>query len=410
MAGPADVIKRFSVKTFKSLEDVTVELGHVNVFIGANGSGKSNLLEALGVLSAAANGKVDEEALLARGVRPGAPKLYKAAFPAKPGTKIPAHLSFGAHSAQAEYQVCLWNNLKDPEPVWTFKTESWKESGKDTPLASRSPASKQEGSENKKLNRQRGLAALKAVEVAEGPALSLLEFLQGYVIFSPATSVLRGVAPETQPKTPVGLSGGDLLRAVHSLIIQRHKNEKIRTICEDILELIDWAKDIKLISGVQPPLSSSKPSVKTTIQFRDRFMKKGRNILSAYEASEGALYALFLAVIAGHKDSPPLCAVDNADHSLNPRLARALMECLCRWYVSMDEPRQILLTTHNPLILDGLPLQDDRVRLFTVSRTDAGRTSIRRVVVDQDLLEKAERGWSLSRLWVMGHLGGVPDV
>lgn len=44
-----------------------MELGHVNVFIGANGSGKSNLLEALGVLSAAANGKVDEQALLARG-------------------------------------------------------------------------------------------------------------------------------------------------------------------------------------------------------------------------------------------------------------------------------------------------------------------------------------------------------
>ncbi|MYF19866.1 MAG: ATP-binding protein [Synechococcus sp. SB0677_bin_5] len=132
--------------------------------------------------------------------------------------------------------------------------------------------------------------------------------------------------------------------------------------------------------------------------------------MSAYEASEGALYALFLAVIAGHKDSPPLCAVDSEDHGLNPRLARALMEYLCRWYTTMEEPRQILLTTHNPLILDGLPLQDDRVRLFTVSRTDAGRTSIRRVVVDEGLLEKAERGLSLSRLWVMGHLGGIPDV
>ncbi|MYA91559.1 MAG: AAA family ATPase, partial [Synechococcus sp. SB0663_bin_10] len=67
------MIERFSVQTFKSLEDVTVALGRVNVFIGANGSGKSNLLEALGILSAAANGKVDEQALLARGVRPGVP-------------------------------------------------------------------------------------------------------------------------------------------------------------------------------------------------------------------------------------------------------------------------------------------------------------------------------------------------
>ena len=139
-------------------------------------------------------------------------------------------------------------------------------------------------------------------------------------------------------------------------------------------------------------------------------MRKERNVLSGYDVSEGALYALFLAVIAGHPSSPALCAVDNADHGLNPRLARSLFERLCQWYLNADKPRQILLTTHNPLVLDGLPLQDDRVRLFTVSRTDSGRTSVRRVVVDESMLEKAERGWSLSRLWVMGHLGGVPDV
>ena len=146
------------------------------------------------------------------------------------------------------------------------------------------------------------------------------------------------------------------------------------------------------------------------IRFRDRFMRKDRNVLSGYDVSEGALYALFLAVVAGHQSSPELCAVDNADHGLNPRMARALMERLCRWYMDMNDPRQVLLTTHNPLILDGLPLQDDRIRLFTVSRTNSGRTSVRRVVVNDSLLKKAKQGWSLSRLWVMGHLGGVPDV
>ena len=139
-------------------------------------------------------------------------------------------------------------------------------------------------------------------------------------------------------------------------------------------------------------------------------MRDGRNVLSGYDASEGALYVLFLAVISGHAKSPRLCAVDNADHGLNPRLARSLMEHVCKWYLEAEEPRQILLTTHNPLVLDGLPLQDDHVRLFTVSRTNSGRTSVRRVVVDDGMLKKAENGWTLSRLWVMGHLGGVPDV
>ncbi len=64
------MIEELTVRTFKSLDDVTVPLGQVNVFIGANGAGKTNLLEALGILSAAAGGKVDEQHLLARGVEP----------------------------------------------------------------------------------------------------------------------------------------------------------------------------------------------------------------------------------------------------------------------------------------------------------------------------------------------------
>ena len=77
------MLESLTVKTFKSLENVTVHFGLVNVFIGPNGSGKSNLLEALGILACSANGRVDDQALLSRGVRPGLPALYKTAFPAR---------------------------------------------------------------------------------------------------------------------------------------------------------------------------------------------------------------------------------------------------------------------------------------------------------------------------------------
>ena len=46
------MISRLEIKGFKSLVDVSIDLGAVNVFIGANGSGKSNLLEAMGMLGA----------------------------------------------------------------------------------------------------------------------------------------------------------------------------------------------------------------------------------------------------------------------------------------------------------------------------------------------------------------------
>ncbi len=396
------MLDTLSVRTFKSLEDVTVDLGLVNVFIGANGSGKTNLLEALGVLSAAADGKVDASFLLARGVRPGVPAMYKSAFPPKNGEKAPPHLFLGASGGSAKYQVSLQNPLKQPAPSWRYKTERW-EDDDNRGLVERSrrmPAG---------TNPERGLAALKAVEVTEGAALELLRLLQGYAIYSPTTSVLRGVSPEPQQRQPVGLSGGNLPGAISELLKQRRQDDHSRIICDDVLNLIDWADDVIVNTSGTRPLSPTAKDSKTIIRFRDRFMRTDRDILSAYDVSEGVLYVLFLAVISGHAACPALCAVDNADHGLNPRLVRALMEKLCQWYLDADTPRQILLTTHNPLVLDGLQLQDDRVRLFTVSRTSSGRTSVRRVKIDDGLLQRAKDGWSLSRLWVMGHLGGVPS-
>ena len=396
------MLETLTVRTFKSLEDVTVDLGLVNVFIGANGSGKSNLLEALGILSSAADGKVDDQTLLARGVRPGVPALYKTAFPSKDGKKIPPHLYFGASGEHGKYEVSLHNPLKNPAPAWRYKTELWEY--KDQKLVGRSPVIA------RNTNPERGLAALKAVEVSTGAALHLLKLLQNYVIFSPTTAVLRGVVPETQPKQPVGLSGGGLPRAILDILKLRRKDQRSKRVCREALELIDWAESFGWSRAANLSLSSTASASKSVVRFRDRFMGKDRNSLTGYDASEGALYVLFLAVLAVHERSPDLCAVDNADHGLNPRLARSLMKYLCQWYLNAGRPRQILLTTHNPLVLDGLPLQNDDVRLFTVSRTNSGRTSVRRVTVDEKMLEKAKNGWSLSRLWVMGHLGGVPNV
>lgn len=87
------LIRTLAIHGFKSLmQEQPIELGRVNCFIGANGVGKSNLLEALGVLGAAANGVVDDESLLRRGVRAGVPKLYKSSFASG---RTPVHIGIG---------------------------------------------------------------------------------------------------------------------------------------------------------------------------------------------------------------------------------------------------------------------------------------------------------------------------
>jgi energy-coupling factor transporter ATP-binding protein EcfA2 len=396
------MITKISVKSFKSLEDVEVELGNLNVFVGANGSGKSNLLEAIGVLSAAADGKVTDQTLLQRGVRPGVPSLYKSAFPTPDGRQ-PSHIYFSGSSDKACFHVTLNNPLNDPSPAWRFKHESLDRDG--VTLASRGPNMRNSP------NKENGLAALKVAELKEGDtALKLMRRLQGYVIYTPTTPVLRGVAPETQPREPLGLSGGRLPDAVHELLFARVKSKSVEVACREASQLISWAKTYGSTSSTHLPLSPAASSSQRVIRFKDRYMKPGRNVLSGYDASEGALVILFLAVLAVHPKAPSFFAVDNADHGLNPGLATSLTKHFANWVLSSKDQRQVLMTSHNPAVLDGLPLQDDRVRLFTVDRDNLGKTVVKRVIIDDKLLRKADEGWTLSRLWMNKLIGGMPNV
>jgi energy-coupling factor transporter ATP-binding protein EcfA2 len=396
------MITKITIELFKSIEKAEIELGNLNVFVGANGSGKSNLLEAVGVLSAAADGKVNDQTLLQHGVRPGVPKLYKSAFPSSGGRPDP-NIYFSGSSEQAHYAVRLYNPMADPSPAWTFKAEVF-ERGREK-LVERLPHSQ------KYPNTEIGFAALKAVELKEGdPALALLRLLQNYVIYSPTTPVLRGIAPETQPRQPLGLSGGRLPEAVGELLAFHREDKFAKGVCNEALHLIGWAKTYASGSSSSLPLSPAASSSPRVIKFTDRYMMPDRNVLSGYDASEGALYVLFMAVIAAHPKAPSFCAVDNADHGLNPGLATALTKRFAEWILASKDDRQVLMTSHNPAVLDGLPLQDERVRLFTVDRDNKGKTIVSRVVVTKKLLQMADKGWTLSRLWTNKLIGGMPDV
>ncbi len=337
-----------------------------------------------------------------RGVRPGVPKLYKSAFPSSDQRQL-SHISLSAASWEAHYDVSLNNPLKDPSPAWRFKTELFERGS--VKVVSRGPALRDNP------NTENGLAALRAVELkGDDPALAFLRRLQGYVIYSPTTPVLRGVAPETQPRVPLGLSGGRLPEAVHELLLGRKENKPAGKVVRDVLRLIGWAKGYGSASSTELPLSQAASASPRVIKFTDRYMKEGRNVLSGYDASEGALYILFLAVLAVHPKAPLFFAVDHADHGMNPGLATALFKDFADWLLSTSNQRQLLLTSHNPAVLDGLPLQDDRVRLFTVDRDNHGKTVVKRVLIDQRLVDMASEGWTLSRLWMNKVIGGMPDV
>jgi predicted ATPase len=391
------------VERFKSLESVEIELGQVNVFVGANGAGKSNLLEAIGVIGAAAAGRVDDQALLRRGVRPGVPRIYKSAFPSK--KKDPSIRITVRADGRTEYLIGIVNQGKVPRPFWQFQHENLKADEKS--IASRGPRNGSARIHGEPIHDERSASLAVQARVSlktNAAARAMLAILDDYAIFSPVTPVLRGIAPDTAPRSPVGLFGGALPEAVESLAPEPRKRLRERA-----LDLIEWADDFSVGPPSKNFIASSVPTMRRVMLFRDAYMRKTDQTLSGYDASEGALYVIYLLCLAMHPQSPRVLAVDNFDQALNPAAARELARAFCDELLRSD--RQALLTTHNPLVLDGLPLDDTRVRLFVVERRDEGRSEIRRVPVNNlRLLKKRHGEHAVSRLWIEGRLGGLPRV
>lgn len=360
------MITQIKIQGFKSLAHVETELGRINVFVGANGSGKTNFLEAIGIISASVDRSTGEKSgvITLKGVT-----------------------NRGIRAADIEKLSRT-----------SFKTfENPPEAGISVVWKSDDKTDKLNAYFDKKTDR------------GENFETDILSDLPSYAIFSANTSALKGLIPDTTQRIPIGLAGGRLAEAVEDLLDM--KNEKFGTLdFDELFEILDWVGDIAVVPPNRELVPAGIPTLRSIIRFTDRWMREDRNQLSAYDASEGALYVLFALVLAMHPESPKVFAIDNFDHAMHPRLARATTRIFCQEILKTD--RQAFLTTHNPLVLDGLDLSDDRIRLFAVERNSYGATEIHRVKVSEKYLKTPPdgEGLSLSKLWIMGRLGGVPNI
>lgn len=74
------MIEEIHIRNFKSITRLTMSLGRLIVLIGTNGSGKSNILEAIGMIAAKSGDKIELDSLAQRGVRIARPELMTNSF------------------------------------------------------------------------------------------------------------------------------------------------------------------------------------------------------------------------------------------------------------------------------------------------------------------------------------------
>jgi hypothetical protein len=218
--------------------------------------------------------------------------------------------------------------------------------------------------------------------------------LEDFMIFAPENTLLRTPPPEGVV-LPLGSKGEGLFRHLESF--GRPGSESRLEDLKARLRIFGWFEDF---------LTPDDAAVaQARLQIRDRWLAPARAVIDQRSANEGFLYLLFYFALLMSPRTPRFFAIDNLDSALNPKLCAALMGQVVELAKKYD--KQVICTTHNPAILDGLDLHDDAQRLYSVQRDADGKTTVNRVRPPKPL--PGQSPMKLSAAFLSGHIGGLPE-
>lgn len=383
------MIKEVTIKNYKSIYSIFLELGKVNVFVGRNGTGKSNLLEAIATLSAERDGVIGVEDLIGKGVRVAKPELTVGSFYGRQAPKVIEA------SLNGDIEGKLYNKIyKLVCEEWENAYSDWVNEYRNHPLMNlehfiRNSAvlggalknfhpdligngmSGYDESIGKFKSLERAFDDNKNIPVPNYTEIAR-KHLSNFLIFSPTISALRGFTNESK-KMPLGLHGEGL----DSLIASFNEEER-QLLFEYAFRYIKWLNEIVIekedeykTDGYRVARSNS------TLFFLDQKMLKKNRLLSVENIDDGSLRILFYLALFISDKTPAFFALDNMDAGLNPLICQQLIKDLIA--LAKRSKKQILLTTNSPSLIDGLDIENSDICLFAVVRMHDGLTEITKI-------------------------------
>ncbi len=390
-----NMVKEIKIQNYKSVQDLTLELGRVNVLIGANGCGKSNILEAIAFGSAASDDKLGNEFLSARGIRVTEPIYMRSGFN-KLNSNIPIVLKIIFNIDEYFFEI---NNKNEAFSDWKRTMIPTNENNISFDLKKLSELINNSGLINNKSDKSEIDSIIEKLSNEVKPITEIVIYklderktFADFLIYAPENTFLRKFEDESQIE-PLGIRGEGLFKLLS--VMSQETPEEFQEIIEN-LELIDW------FDGFEIP--KDLVFTERRIRIKDRFLEEGLQYFDQRSSNEGFLFLMFYFALFISKYTPKFFAIDNIDASLNPKLCIELIKILTK--LAKKHDKQVIFTTHNPAILDGLNLNDDEVRLLVVSRNKDGHTKTKRIKPTP--VPEGEIPVRLSEQFMRGYIGGLP--
>lgn len=333
------MIKEITIRNFKSVVDVTLPLGRFSLLIGANGCGKSNILEGIAMGAAASANKLDYEYFANRGIRVVEPRFMLPAFEDVEADRIAISVSSNVLES-VSFDI----------------------------------------SYHKEARPARWVSHCKGVSQ-----------LGDFLIYSLEESKLRK-ADDSNRTYPLGRHGEGLFAYLKELA-QRPDALSLFSEIKENMKVLDWFDDFQVPSG--------QLTNEFNVRLKDSYLTETLNAFDQRSTNEGFLYLLFYFTLLISDETPRFFAIENIDTAFNPKLCREVTKRIIE--LARKHDKQVIATTHNASVLDGMNLSEDDVRLYVVRRTVDGYTQTNRVTLKENMT------MTLSEAWERGIIGGLPD-
>ncbi len=388
------MITEIEVEGFKSLEKVRLKLGGLNLFVGANASGKSNFFDALRVLQGIGYGFSVGE------IFNGKPKgATSEVWDGIRGGSSMAHFMSPTSGDRAESQIVFRTCLKSPSShhpfVYSigFSADRGSIEFESSSLGSRSlfniSAETSEWSDFWELRerQKKGRPALAGNLHAFGPAederQAYVKILSNMQRLTLSSAILRGYG-QIFLADRMGESGENFASLVKSIL----KDPKKKTAYLSWLrQLIPHeAEDVKTLPGaLGEPLFA---------------LEKGGLEFPAPILSDGTLRFAALTAAFFQPDMPDILTIEEIENGIHPSRLRLLVELLKTQ--SGAEGPQVFATTHSPVVLAWLDESDYETTFFCRRDEETGASIIKplseiprlvELVKKQPLSELFAEGW-----------------
>ncbi len=380
------MINKILIQNYKSITNLEIQLGRLNVFIGENGCGKTNILEAITCCSIVADTEsstLSDSMMSLRGVRITEPHLMKSAFKAVTDEDVTQNMLSMNPNLITDIFISNQFDEKFGIKIYNYEQGAWTAG-----LCKNNSDETYKYVENIKTK-------LNSLQIHKyKPYLDYMfgkNSISTFLNYSPENYFLRRFEEEGQIK-PLGIRGEGLFK--HLTEVYKKSPELLVSIGEK-LRLIGW------FEGFEIPKDLAYTEQR--INIRDKYLRE-IDFFDQRSANEGFLYLLFYFTLFISPYTPSFFAIDNIDNALNPKLCSELTLQLA--VLAKQHNKQVILTTHNPAILDGLNLADDDQRLFTIYRNADGHTIAKRIKPPKEVkgIEKVR----LSEAYIRGYIGGLP--